>query len=181
MGIFAYLITHTRRFRALKPVIESIAAKNAIIDCELVACADTGMPSFRTLMEPGNKAPALCLWCFDLLVLDGVRLMPIPLVRRKAILADLINATNDEHLQFSGDFDDPVKLLGACQRMNLEDIVSKRRESAYRPGPTRDWLKIKTATWRAANSDRYELFAKSLHGVLDLGEHRALSLSVAST
>ena len=42
-------------------------------------------------MELGNKAPALCLWCFDLLVLDGVRLMPMPLVQRKAILADLID------------------------------------------------------------------------------------------
>ena len=28
----------------------------------------------------------------------------------------------------------------------------------YRPGPTRNWLKIKTATWRAANRDRGEMF-----------------------
>ena len=42
--------------------------------------------------------------------------------------------------------------------MDLEGIVSKRRESAYRPGPTRDWLKIKTASWRAANRDRGEMF-----------------------
>jgi ATP-dependent DNA ligase len=44
--------------------------------------------------------------------------------------------------------------------MNLEGIVSKRRDSAYRPGPTRDWLKIKTASWRAANRDRREMFEK---------------------
>ena len=46
------------------------------------------------------------------------------------------------------------------QRMNLEGIASKRRQSAYRSGPTRDWLKIKTASWRAANRDRWELFEK---------------------
>ena len=37
-------------------------------------------------------------------------------------------------------------------------IVSKRRDLAYRSGPTRDWLKVKTATWRAANRGRWELF-----------------------
>jgi bifunctional non-homologous end joining protein LigD len=153
---------YTKRFRALKSTIETIAAKSAIIDCELVACDDSGMPNLRTLMELGNKAPSLCLWCFDLLVLNGVRLMPMPLFQRKAFLADVINATDDEHLQFSGDFSDPVKLLETCHKMGFEGIVSKRRESAYRPGPTRDWLKIKTATWRAAtHRDRWELFDKS--------------------
>ena len=44
----------TTRFRALRPVLESIPARSAIIDCEL------GMPCFQTLMTLGN-------WCFDLL------------------------------------------------------------------------------------------------------------------
>jgi len=109
-------------------------------------------------MEMGNKAPALCLWCFDLLSIDGARIMPLPLSQRKTTLADVLASADDEHLQFSGDFNDPIKLLDTCQRMNLEGIVSKRRESAYRPGPTHDWLKIKTATWRSANRDRGEMF-----------------------
>ena len=50
--------------------------------------------------------------------------------------------------------------LAAGEKMQLEGIVSKRRESAYRSGATRDWLKIKTASWRAENRDRYELFQK---------------------
>jgi bifunctional non-homologous end joining protein LigD len=124
---------YTQRFRALKSTLVSIRAKSAVIDCELVACDDAGMPSFRTLMEMGNKASALCLWCFDLLVLDGVRLIPMPLAQRKAILAGLISATDDEHLQFSGDFDDPIKLLETCHKMGLEGVVSKRRELAYGP------------------------------------------------
>jgi bifunctional non-homologous end joining protein LigD len=32
----------TRRFRALKPVIDAIPATSAIIDCELVACDEAG-------------------------------------------------------------------------------------------------------------------------------------------
>ena len=43
----------------------------------------------------------------------------------------------------------------------LKGIVSKRRDSAYRSGKTRDWLKIKTVSWRAANRDRWEMFKKS--------------------
>ena len=41
----------TRQFRALKPVIDAIPAKSAIIDCELVACDDSGLPCFRSLMD----------------------------------------------------------------------------------------------------------------------------------
>jgi hypothetical protein len=135
----------------------STASQIRHLDCELIACDETGMPNFRTLMELANKAPALCLWCFDLLSLDGVRLTPLPLSERKAMLADVIADTDDEHMQFSGAFDDPIGLLKTCEKMHLEGIVSKRRESPYTSGPTRDWLKILTKAWRAANAERFEL------------------------
>jgi bifunctional non-homologous end joining protein LigD len=48
----------------------SIPAKNAILDCELVACGHTGLPCFRTLMELGNQA-TLCLIAFGLLHIEG--------------------------------------------------------------------------------------------------------------
>ena len=92
------------------------------------------MPRFKTLMELGNKAPALCLWCFDLLHLNGVRITPLTLVERKALLANLVLTVGHKRLQFSGDFHDPLALLRTCQRMGLEGIVSKRRVSAHRPG-----------------------------------------------
>jgi ATP-dependent DNA ligase len=76
-------------------------------------------------------------------------------VERKERLAGLVAAADTEHIQFSGTFADPIKLLATCERMRLEGIVSKRRDSAYRSGPTRDWLKTKTAVWRAANRDRF--------------------------
>ena len=123
----------TRRFRSLRPALARVPVRSAIIDCELVACDETGMPSFRSLMNLGNKAPALCLWCFDLLSLDGARITPLPLVERRALLGKIVTAASTRHLQFSGEFDDPVALLDTCQRMNS---ISKRKNSAYRPGPT---------------------------------------------
>ena len=151
---------YTKRFRALQPILERLPVKNTIIDCELVACDESGMPCFKTLMELGNKAPALCLWCFDLLHLNGVRITPLTLVERKALLANLVLTVGDKRLQFSGDFPDPLALLRTCQRMGLEGIVLKRKDSAYRSGPTRDWLKVKTAAWRTENRGRWELFEK---------------------
>ena len=111
-------------------------------------------------MTLGGKAPALCLWAFDLLYLDGVRITPLPLHDRKAMLAQVIAAADTKHMQFSGDFPDPPKLLQACENLGLEGIVSKQRDAPYRSGPTKSWIKVKAATWRAANRDRYEMFEK---------------------
>ena len=97
------------------------------------------------------------MWAFDLLQLDGVRLMPLPLDERKKRLAALLLAADTGHIQFSGAFDGPIKLLRKCEKIGLEGIVSKRWTSAYRPGPSRDWIKTKTASWRAANRDRFAL------------------------
>ena len=54
----------------------------------------------------------------------------------------------------------PSAQLEAVNRMGIEGIVSKRRNSLYRSGPTRDWIKVKTAAWCAAN-DGHELFGKA--------------------
>ena len=36
------------------------------------------------------------------------------------MLGKIVTAASTRHLQFSGEFDDPVALLDTCQRMNLE-------------------------------------------------------------
>jgi len=118
------------------------------------------MPCFKTLTTMGNRAPALCLVAFDLLYLNGVRLTPIALRERKAILSDFVGKVSSKHLQFSAGFDDALKLLASCEKMGFEGVVSKRADSAYLPGPTENWLKVKTAAWRAANSDRFEMMRK---------------------
>jgi SOS response associated peptidase (SRAP)/ATP dependent DNA ligase domain len=98
----------------------------------------------------------LCLWCFDLLALDGERLTEKPLANRRALLHELVNVADDHAVQFSMAFDGDTDLLTVAERMGLEGIVSKRKDSFYRSGPTRDWLKAKTATLRASNCDRWE-------------------------
>ena len=52
----------------------------------------------------------------------------------------------------------------AAVKLGLEGIVSKRREQPYRSGPNSGWVKVKTAAWREANRDRWEMFLDKRRG-----------------
>ena len=71
-----------------------------------------------------------------------------------------MTAVDTDHRQFSGTYSYPIELLAKCERIGLEGIVSKRRDSAYRSGPTRDWIKTNSAEWKTANRDRFDLLHK---------------------
>ena len=62
---------------------------------------------------------------------------------------------------FSSAFDDPHRLLVACEERRLEGIVSKRVDAPYRSGNASDWIKLKSAGWREANTERWRLFEKT--------------------
>jgi bifunctional non-homologous end joining protein LigD len=51
-------------------------------------------------------------------------------------------------------FDDDVRaLMAACDELHLEGVVAKRADSPYRQGVrSDDWLKLKTAEWRAVHA-----------------------------
>jgi bifunctional non-homologous end joining protein LigD len=44
--------------------------------------------------------------------------------------------------------------------MNLEGVVSKRRDAPYRSGRRSDWVKVKCDGWREANMERWRLFER---------------------
>ena len=63
----------------------------------------------------------------------------------KERLADLMTAVEHGPQPIFGTYSYPIELLAKCERIGLEGIVSKRRDSAYRSGPTRDWIKTNSA------------------------------------
>jgi bifunctional non-homologous end joining protein LigD len=131
-------------------MLEALArlpVRSLIIDGELVACDDAGVPQYYTLHFHSRKY-GLCAWAFDLLHHNGRDLRELPLIERKARLKKLIVATNANWLRYSESFDDGIELLKAADRMKLEGIVSKRRDAPYRSGTQCDWIKVKCATWR---------------------------------
>ena len=92
----------------------------------------------------GGGSRAAFLYAFDLLEHGGRDLRNEPWVARRAALAHLLAEADEgirlcEHIE---DADGAVVFRAACN-MGLEGIVAKRRDSRYRSGRCRDWIKIK--------------------------------------
>jgi bifunctional non-homologous end joining protein LigD len=140
----------TKRLARLAEALAGIRSRSAVIDCELVFPAADGRPDFYRLQSAmaSDRQHELAVFAFDLLHYGGEDLRPIPLIDRRLQLTELVARSSVPCLHLVWGFDDGAKLLEAAERHGLEGIVSKRQASAYRSGPSRDWVKVKTAAWR---------------------------------
>ena len=59
----------TDRFPAVAAAALGLGAKKAVLDGELVVCDGSDRPDFYALL--GRRLSGLCVWCFDLLSLNG--------------------------------------------------------------------------------------------------------------
>jgi bifunctional non-homologous end joining protein LigD len=115
---------------------------------------------FRLAIRSGRH-DELAVFAFDLLHRDGVDLRPLPLSKRRNLLATLLRRSKVSCLNLLEAFSDGAKLLASAERLGLEGIVSKRRAAPYRSGESNDWRKVKTVAWRSANRGRRRLFERS--------------------
>ena len=145
----------TSRFESVAQALRGLPCKSAIIDAEIVACNTQGLPDFELLHSRKFKQESLCAWCFDILHYDGKDMRQVPLAVRRMRLSGLIKRTEDDFLRFSEGFDDAAKLLKQCEKLNMEGIVSKRKDAPYRSGKG-DWFKVKCTKWTEQNRDRGE-------------------------
>jgi bifunctional non-homologous end joining protein LigD len=151
---------HSNRVRWMVDALARLkGVRSFVIDGELVACNNAGLPDFYRLHFHRHDR-GLCVWAFDLLHHNGRDLRELPLFEGKARLEKLILAANIRWLHYSESFDDGIGLLKAADHMKLEGIVSKRRDAPYRSGKKSAWIKVKCATWRAANKERWRLFER---------------------
>jgi bifunctional non-homologous end joining protein LigD len=148
----------TRRFPRIAAAVLGLPTKSCVIDGELIAAGRHGQPDFLALLH-GRRA-ATCVYCFDLLELNGRDLREQPLVQRRARLQALLALAQCDLLRFSESFPDADALLAGCSRRGLEGIVAKRKDSVYRSGTRSGWIKVKTSEWRADNRWRGEFFEK---------------------
>ena len=146
----------TTRFADIVYLLRDLPAKTAILDGEIVASSAAGVPDFAKLH--GRAADSLHLWCFDLLAINGRDWRPNGLEKRQERLDALLTRFDCPAVLMSKSFDDGAALLRIAEKHKLEGIVSKKREAPYRSGPCREWRKIKTAEWKAANRERWRLF-----------------------
>ncbi len=134
------------RFPEIAEAVKKLPAKDCVIDGEVVALDDEGRSSFQLLQSlemSGHKAP-VCFYIFDLLQLNGKRLIQLPLAQRKEALGKLCEGASDP-IRFSGELGaEPKALLAVVKDRGLEGIIGKQRDSVYEPGRRSGaWIKLK--------------------------------------
>ncbi|MBV6728493.1 non-homologous end-joining DNA ligase [Nocardioides daeguensis] len=126
--------------------------RDLVVDGEIIALNERGLPDFRVLaerMHVRNAATVARLaarisatyMVFDVLRLDGEDLCALPLRERRRRLTDLDLGRSG--WQVPTTYDDGAMLYEATRAQGLEGIVSKRLDSTYRPGErSPHWLKF---------------------------------------
>jgi bifunctional non-homologous end joining protein LigD len=137
----------TARFPDVIEAAESLPVENAILDGEVAVVQPDGRTSFQALQNAAagrSGTGVLRYFLFDLPFLDGEDLTAKPLIERKAALAALLESVGLPILHYSDHVEGSGRAFfqQAC-RYGLEGIVCKRRDGPYRPGRSKDWLKVK--------------------------------------
>jgi len=144
----------TSAYPELQRLAGAMHGRDAILDGEIVALDERGLPSFGVLQARMNvtaakKARRLALehpvafMVFDLLYLDGAELLDASYRKRRDLLESLELSGANWHTPPYFE-NDGAGLLRTSREQGLEGVVCKRLDSRYLSGRRSDaWLKIK--------------------------------------
>lgn len=129
-------------------------ARRCILDGELAVISD-GKPDFFAMQRRGRLTNPLriqlaarqrpaCFIAFDILYLDGYSVTDLPLLKRKALLQEVVRREDALFAVSPCVERGGAALFEMVKRQSLEGLVAKRRESRYYFGRhTKDWVKMK--------------------------------------
>ncbi len=141
----------TQRYPELSSLPSALAAREAILDGEIVALDAQGHSDFEPLQERMHvRAPSehlvvqipVVYFAFDLLCCDGYDLRKASLLERKQLLSRLMHASarfrySDHQLEKG------KELFQLAEKNGLEGILAKRADSPYVSERSPCWLKLK--------------------------------------
>jgi bifunctional non-homologous end joining protein LigD len=145
----------TASYPELIRALRALPNPHFLLDGEVVAYDAHGKPDFQRLaqrfsatrphdVKRAMQQVAVSYVGFDLLALDGLSLLQLPLLARKQLLTQLLPARGPvralDHIAGEGE-----ALFGFCRDNQLEGVIEKRADSVYEPGPKASgaWSKIK--------------------------------------
>nr|WP_084567717.1 ATP-dependent DNA ligase [Mesorhizobium sp. LSJC268A00] len=133
----------TAKYRDLVREAKRLGAESAIVDGEIIVLNEAGLSDFGDLRKAiTRRQQDLYFVAFDLLHLNGHDLRDMALEVRREILASMIKP--GRRIQFSEPLPGEAKaILHLLDQAGLEGMVSKRKDSKYRSGPSANWLKAK--------------------------------------
>src|SRR3954470_13239686 len=144
---------YTSVFPEIARAVKALPFDECIIDGEVVCLDANGVPSFSRLQQRGRLSSAMeigsaavklpaTFYAFDLLAFEDFDVRPLPLLRRKELLAQMVPKLGAlrylDHIETEGE-----AFLRQVTAMGLEGIVAKKSDAPYRKGRSSQWLKIK--------------------------------------
>ncbi len=167
----------TVKFRDLAHALKGAGVENAYLDGEAVILNEHGLSDFGALQNwfKSSRTKAVTYYVFDCLFLNGVDLRDKPLVERKEILRDVLQAANLSPMVRYSDhqMDEGKAFFETASRMGVEGIISKKADASYVSGRSRGWLKIKRIERQEFVIGGFTLsnVSKTSIGALLLGEY----------
>src|SRR5215213_10939955 len=151
---------------------------NAVIDGEIIVLNEEGRADFKALQDwQLEERGELVYYVFDILWLDGINVMNLPLSERQEILKQLTPENNV--IRFSDSIDHyGIDFYNIAKENGLEGIIAKRKDAPYQPNfRTKTWLKIKVEQRHEAvicgytkNKETDRLFSSLLLGKYENGK-----------
>src|SRR5438477_583645 len=141
----------TQRYPEMASLPTALAARDAILDGEIVALDAQGRGDFERLQERMHvRAPSenlvaqipVVYFAFDLLYCDGYDLREAPLLERKQLLQRLLY-TSERFRYADHQLEHGRELFDLAAQNGLEGIVAKRADSPYVSDRSPYWVKLK--------------------------------------
>ncbi|MFI5047425.1 MAG: non-homologous end-joining DNA ligase [Acidimicrobiia bacterium] len=176
----------TARFPELRALGEALGQTEVVLDGEIVALNDRGVPSFEVLQprmhassastarKLAAERPVVCM-LFDLLWLDGHSTCELPYHQRRALL-DRLALTGPAWQTPPATVGNGDAVLASATELGLEGVVAKRLDSTYQVGRRSDaWRKVKVVAgqelvvggWLSGNGRLEGRLGSLLVGYLD--------------
>jgi bifunctional non-homologous end joining protein LigD len=169
-----------RQYPELSILPHHIKAQTAIVDGEIAALNERGVPSFELLQRRINVADAssvallarhhpVVFYAFDLLYCDGRDLRGLPLIERKTLLKEVLKP--NDVIRYSERFSDGKALFEAAKQQGVEGIIGKKASSFYESRRSGDWVKYKVHSSDSFLLCGFTEGARDHFGALVLGIH----------
>lgn len=131
----------TAEYPQLLPLATALAEHDVILDGEVVALDEHGVPNFGE-MQNRARATRIEFWAFDILTLDGRSLLGVRYRDRRRLLETLSSDT-DLVVPALLDGDGP-QALAYSRKKKWEGVVAKKWDSSYQSGRRSSaWIKDK--------------------------------------
>jgi bifunctional non-homologous end joining protein LigD len=135
-------LNYTKQYQVVAEALSELAY-DVVLDGEIVTLDNEGKPNFDLLQKYAGSSP-LIYYVFDVTWCNGYSLRDLSLLQRKEILQQLL--PESEVIRYSDHFDDGIALYDQVEKMKMEGIVAKKRDSEYTEGKRSNlWLKIPTS------------------------------------